>query len=168
MKKLGIVGALLLVVVYLIAQTKPKSAPPKNTASKQTALKSSASKSTTSKSASPAAGLKASVERGGKVYATYCLSCHQADGYGVPRMNPPLVKTKWVLGDKKKLINLVLKGMNEQIEIDGQEYGNVMAPHAFMTDEQIADALTYVRNSFGNKASVVTAAEVKTARANAK
>ena len=109
-------------------------------------------------------GAKASIDRGKTVYATYCLSCHQLDGSGVPRLNPPLKKTKWVLGDKKKLIGIVLNGMDELIEIDGEEYENVMPAQAFLKDDQIADVLTYVRNSFGNKASVVTPAEVKALR----
>jgi len=112
--------------------------------------------------------LKASMDRGKKVYDTYCLSCHMEDGTGVPRMNPTLVKTKWVLGDKKKLAAIILNGMDEEIEIDGQNYSNPMAPLDFLKDEEIADVLTYIRNSFGNKASAVTAAEVKAARATLK
>lgn len=112
--------------------------------------------------------LKASIDRGKKVYDTYCLACHMEDGNGVPRMNPPLVKTKWVLGDKKKLAAVVLNGMDEEIEINGQSYTNPMAPHDFLKDQDIADVLTYIRNSFGNKASAVTAAEVKAARATLK
>jgi mono/diheme cytochrome c family protein len=103
--------------------------------------------------------------RGKKVYETYCLACHMADGGGVPRMNPPLVKTVYVLGDKKRLIGIVLNGMDEPLEIDGETYSNVMAPHNFLKDQEIADVLTYVRNSFGNKASALTAEEVKTVRA---
>ncbi len=113
-------------------------------------------------------GSKETMERGKKLYATYCLSCHQADGSGVPKLNPPLIKTTWVLGDKKKLINVVLNGMDYLIDIYGEEYENVMPAQAFLKDDQIADVLTYVRNSFGNKASVITAAEVKALRGKAK
>lgn len=109
--------------------------------------------------------LTASKQRGKKVYETYCLPCHMEDGGGVPRMNPPLAKTSYVLGDKKALINIVLKGMDQPIEIDGETYTNVMAPHDYLKDQEIADVLTYVRNSFGNKASLVTVAEVKATRA---
>lgn len=109
--------------------------------------------------------IAASKQRGKKVYDLYCLACHQADGGGVPRMNPPLTKTSYVLGDKKALINIVLKGLDEPIEINGETYTNVMAPHDFLKDQEIADVLTYVRNSFGNKASLVSAAEVKVVRA---
>jgi len=98
-----------------------------------------------------------------------CVVVHQADGLGVQRMNPPLVKTKWVLGDKKALATIVLKGLKGgEIEIDGDDFHNPMPPQAAqLTDQQIADALTYVRNSFGNKATAVTVADVKAARAAA-
>lgn len=112
--------------------------------------------------------LTISKQRGKKVYDLYCLACHQADGGGVPRMNPPLSKTTYVLGDKKVLIGIVLKGLDEPIEINGDTYTNIMAPHDFLKDQEIADVLTYVRNSFGNKASLVTAAEVKALRATKK
>lgn len=110
-------------------------------------------------------GLQASMQRGKKVYDTYCLTCHQADGAGVPRMNPPLVKTTYVLGDKKRLINIILKGFNESVEINGDYYDNPMPAQPQLTDQQVADVLTFVRNSFGNKASLITAAEVKAMRA---
>lgn len=109
--------------------------------------------------------MKASMQRGKKVYDTYCLTCHQVDGAGVPRMNPPLIKTTYVLGDKKRLINVILKGLNEEVEINGEYYDNPMPPQPQLTDQQVADVLTYVRNSFGNKGSAVTLAEVKIIRA---
>jgi mono/diheme cytochrome c family protein len=107
---------------------------------------------------------KESIERGKKVYDLYCLSCHMPDGTGVPNLNPPLAKSSWVTGDKKRLINVVLKGLDQQVEIDGEYYSNVMAPHDFLKDQEVADVLTYIRNSFGNKASLLTAAEVKAQR----
>lgn len=113
-------------------------------------------------------GLTASLERGKQVYLAQCLACHMADAGGVPNMNPPLIKTKWILGNKTTLVRVVLKGMTGQVDIDGDTYQNVMAPHSDLTDQQIADVLTYVRNNFGNKASRVTAAEVKAIRAQTK
>ena len=109
--------------------------------------------------------VKASIVRGKELYPQYCLSCHQADGSGVPRMNPPLIKTSYVTGNKKKMIQWVLKGSVENIPIDGEYYSNNMAAQSYLTDVQIADILTYIRNSFGNKASAVTASEVKAVRA---
>lgn len=118
----------------------------------------------------PATGLKAAIARGKTVYENTCLACHQPDGSGVPNMNPPLVKTKWVLGDKKALAKIVLKGLQGgEIEIDGDKFHNPMPPlETVLTDQEIADVLTYVRNNFGNKASLVTVAEVKALRAKLK
>lgn len=113
-------------------------------------------------------GVAASVERGKKIYGQYCLTCHQVDGTGVPNMNPPLVKTSYVLGDKTKLVQVVLKGMQSSTPIDDEYYSNNMPPHNFLKDQEIADVLTFVRNSFGNKASAITAAEVKAIRAKTK
>jgi len=104
-------------------------------------------------------------KRGKGVYTKVCLSCHMEDGGGVPRLNPPLIKTTYVSGDKKKLISIVLNGMTDRIPIDDEYYSNNMASHKDLSDQQIADVLTYIRNSFGNKASIVTIAEVKAVRA---
>lgn len=109
-------------------------------------------------------GLQASITRGKQVYLQQCLACHQVDAGGVPNMNPPLIKTKQVLGNKTALIKIVLNGL-KGVDIDGDSFNGVMAPHPDLTDREIADVLTYVRNSFGNKASAVTAAQVKAVRA---
>ena len=109
-----------------------------------------------------------SKQRGAALYKQYCLTCHQADGSGVPKLNPPLIKTSWVSGEKTKLIKWVLQGSVEKVEIDGENYANNMPAQNYLTDQQIADVLTYVRGSFGNKASAITPTEVKTVRASIK
>ena len=103
-----------------------------------------------------------SLKRGKLVYETVCLACHQSDGGGVPRMNPPLIKTTYVLGDKSRLIKIVLNGLQGgELEVSGENYENPMpAQKDNLTDLQIADVLTYVRNHFGNKAGAVTPAEI--------
>jgi mono/diheme cytochrome c family protein len=106
-----------------------------------------------------------SSKRGQQVYESTCITCHQKDGGGVPHLNPPLIKTEYVLGDKSRLIQIVLKGLNKPIEIEGETYTNVMPAQTQLNDQQIADVLTYVRSNFGNKASAVTVAEVKAERA---
>lgn len=109
---------------------------------------------------------KQSMARGKAIYERVCIACHQADAEGVPRMIPPLTGTKWVLGEKKIMINIVLKGLKGgEIEIDGDSFSNPMPAQAdLMTDQEIADVITYVRNSFGNKASAVKALDVKLQR----
>jgi mono/diheme cytochrome c family protein len=112
-----------------------------------------------------APSMQASVTRGKQVYSQVCLPCHQADAGGVIGMNPPLIKTTYVLGPKTPLIKIILNGMTGTVTINGDDYHNVMAPHSDLSDQQIADVLTYVRNSYGNKASAVTVAQVNAVRA---
>ena len=112
--------------------------------------------------------MAASIKRGQVVYKNVCITCHQADGGGVPNMNPPLIKTEYVLGDKARLAHIVLAGLAEPIEINGDDYKQHMPAQNYLTDQQIADVLTFVRNSFGNKASAVKVAEVQAVRATLK
>ncbi len=107
---------------------------------------------------------KTPVDPGKIVYEKNCLSCHQSDGSGVPGMNPPLSKVSWVTGNKVKLIQTVVQGISTPLEIDGEVYHNPMPSHDILTNQQIADVLTYIRSHFGNSASAVTAAEVKKVR----
>ena len=111
--------------------------------------------------------LKSSIERGKVVFENTCMACHQADGSGVPNLAPPLIKTSFVLGDKTRLINIVLKGLKD-VEIDGESYDNPMPAFDYLSDTEVADVLTYVRNNFTNKASGVKAEEVSTARKSKK
>jgi mono/diheme cytochrome c family protein len=112
---------------------------------------------------------KSALENGKNVYLLHCLACHQTDGGGVPGLNPPVDGSSAVKGnDKAKLIRIVLKGAAGSAEIDGEHYSNIMAPHADLTDQQIADVLTYIRNNWSNKATAVNAAEVKALRAKLK
>ena len=116
----------------------------------------------------PVVTLSSQVAAGKKVYLARCLTCHQVDGLGVQNMNPPLAGTTYVVGDKTRLIKIVLNGFNERVEIEGDIYNNPMPAQNTLTDQEIADVLTYVRNSFGNKASAINASEVKKVRATAK
>ncbi|HVG17281.1 MAG TPA: c-type cytochrome, partial [Chitinophagaceae bacterium] len=99
----------------------------------------------------------------------FCTTCHQPDGKGLPASGfPPLNGNNWVNGSSDRLIKLVLKGMYGPIEVAGKNYpGQVpMTPFGSMLkDDEIAAVITYVRNSFGNNASPVTAAKVKQVRA---
>lgn len=116
------------------------------------------------------ASLKASIEKGKTVYVQRCMVCHQQDGGGVPHLNPPLDGTSTVKGkDKTRLITIILKGMTDRVEIEGEYYSNNMASHADLSDQQIADVLNYIRNNWSNKVPTpVTPAEVKSVRAKTK
>ena len=102
--------------------------------------------------------------KGKKIYETRCLVCHQADGGGVPNMNAPLDGATNVVGNNvARLVRIVKGGYNEKIALDGYYYNNVMTPNPDFKDEDIANVLSYVRNSWGNKASKITVAQVKAA-----
>nr|WP_236668856.1 cytochrome c [Hymenobacter rubidus] len=113
------------------------------------------------------AASSAAVLKGKSIYTQNCLTCHQADGLGVDGLNPPLAKTDYVLGDKTRLIGVLLNGL-KGVDINGEEYHGVMPAQTYLNDQQMADVLTYIRNGFGNKASAVTVAEVKAVRTGAK
>ena len=76
--------------------------------------------------------------------------------------------TSFVAGSKTKLIRIVLKGLDSHEEIDGDTYTNTMPPLNYLKDQQISDVLTFVRNSFGNKATAITPGDVKYVRARTK
>lgn len=105
---------------------------------------------------------------GEKVFKKYCASCHQLDGGGVPHLAPPLIGTRYVLGDKPQLIHIVLHGFNEDVEIEGDHFSNPMPPFNKLSDKDIASVLTYVRSSFGNHATSISAADVKAVRTSGK
>ena len=99
---------------------------------------------------------------GKKVYETRCLVCHQADGGGVPNMNAPLDGSSNVVGnDIARLVKIIRNGYNERVALDGYYYSNAMTANPDLKDAAIADVLTYIRNSWSNKASVVTIAQVQ-------
>ena len=101
---------------------------------------------------------------GAQVYQTYCVSCHQYNGKGDGDRFPPLDSSEWVNSDKKKLIDVVLNGLNKPIKVKGKPYSSVMPQHSFLRDEDIAEVLTYVRQQFNNNDNLVSADEVKKRR----
>ncbi|MBM3401243.1 MAG: c-type cytochrome [Bacteroidetes bacterium] len=109
--------------------------------------------------------------KGKAIYARdgFCNTCHQSDGKGLESSGfPPLAGTKWVTGSEERLIKLVLKGLYGPIEVLEKKYPRQvpMTPFAGMlNDDEVAAVLTYVRNSFGNKASAISSEKVKLTRA---
>ena len=120
-------------------------------------------------SESAEAEIENQIEHPGKeVYDAVCLACHMADGSGVPGMHPPLIETEWVSGDKERLIDLVLNGMSGKIKVDGETYNSIMPAHSHLSDQQIANVLSYIRTSFGNNSSPISKEEVAKVRNSAK
>jgi mono/diheme cytochrome c family protein len=111
----------------------------------------------------------ASAARGKTVYLQRCMVCHQADGGGVPKLNAPLDASSAVNGsDVSKLIKYIVKGFADRVEIDGELYSNAMPAAADLTDQQIADVLTFIRSNWSNKAGSVTTLQVKQTRSKLK
>ena len=108
------------------------------------------------------------VAGGEKIFKVYCATCHQRDGKGASGRFPPLAGTDWVTGDKKRLIGILLNGLEGSIVVNGETYINAMPQHSFLKDHEIANVLTYIRQNFGNKASEVTPEEVRQVRNNNK
>lgn len=105
---------------------------------------------------------------GALIFNKYCASCHMADGKGVADVFPPLTKNSWIEGDPSRLVNILLLGLSEPIMVNGKKYDQEMPPHKFLTDQEIADVLTYIRGSFGNQAGPIQKAQVSKMRAGQK
>lgn len=121
--------------------------------------------------AAPAAAgafVKASDEqmkRGAAVYARTCIACHQPTGLGLPPVFPPLANAPIAVGNPELPVKFILQGLMGPITVNGMTYNSMMPPVVGVTDEDIADVLTYVRQSFGNQGNPVSAAQVKAVRA---
>lgn len=104
--------------------------------------------------------LKASIERGGLVYTDFCMQCHIANGKGVPGNFPPLAGSNWLKEKRTESIRGVKYGQKGEIEVNGVSYNGVMMPMG-LSDEEVADVMNYVMNSWGNtQDKMVTEAEV--------
>ena len=106
---------------------------------------------------------------GAEVYRreAHCITCHQADGQGLPAAQfPSIAKSPWVNGDPKRLVRIILHGLMGPIEVNGTQYPGQVPMTAFkgLSDREIAGVATYVRNSFGNKGTAVTPAQVAAER----
>ena len=111
----------------------------------------------------PKFDLKSSVSRGKELFVTYCITCHLEQGEGIEGVYPPLAKSDYLMADKNRSIQQVLKGITGEIKVKGKTY-NMEMIGLNLTDDQVSDVLNYVRNSFGNKGEAVTPENVKAIR----
>jgi mono/diheme cytochrome c family protein len=101
---------------------------------------------------------------GQALYKKHCLACHQADGGGVPNMQPAIVGGTWVKGDARAMALFVMTGGFDSAARKDSANGNVMPPFRQLADEDLAAILTYVRQKFGDGSSPVSAADIAAAR----
>ncbi len=104
------------------------------------------------------------IERGKGVFMQTCFVCHQMEGQGIPGQIPPLAKSDYLMADRERAIRIVLQGMTGEVEVNGKKYNGVMTPLNNLSDHEIANVLTYVRNNFGNSGDAVKADEVRRIR----
>ncbi len=105
------------------------------------------------------------MKRGAAVYARTCIACHQPTGMGLPPVFPPLANAPIVVGNPELPVKFILQGLMGPITVNGMTYSSMMPPVAGVSDGDIADVLTYVRQSFGNQGNPVTVDQVKAIRA---
>ncbi|MEO6001939.1 MAG: copper-containing nitrite reductase [Opitutus sp.] len=106
------------------------------------------------------------MERGNKVFLTTCFACHLATGEGIPGVFPPLAASDFLNADKDRAVRIVMKGLSGPITVNGKSYNNIMPPQAQLNETEIADVVTYVLNSWGNKGGTVSPDDVKRARSD--
>ncbi len=107
----------------------------------------------------PIVGLQAKIEAGKVVYTRVCQACHQAEGQGIPGAFPPLANSDYLNSDVDRAIAVVIHGLSGPIEVNGERYDAVM-PKLDLSDEEIANTITYVLNSWGNSGGEVTEEQV--------
>lgn len=98
------------------------------------------------------------------LYNKHCLACHQADGGGVPNMQPAIIGGTWVKGDARALALFVLSGGFDSASRKESDVGNVMPPFRQLADDELAAILTFIRQKFGDGSPPVSAADVAEAR----
>ena len=111
--------------------------------------------------------LEEQVKAGQQLFAGTCSVCHQADGAGLAGVFPPRAKSDFLAADVKRAANVVLKGLSGKVTVNGHEYNSVMPPMNQLNDDEVANILSYVLNSWGNPGGRVTKDEVKAQRAAA-
>jgi len=104
--------------------------------------------------------LTESIKRGAELYTDFCMMCHMTDGKGTPKVFPPLAGSDWLINKRKESIHAIKYGLNGAITVNGATYNSAMTSLG-LEDEEIADILNYVMNSWGNtQDKMVTAKEV--------
>ena len=105
------------------------------------------------------------VKAGQQLFGGTCSVCHQANGEGLSGVFPPLAKSDYLAKDPKSAIGVVLRGLSGKVNVNGKEYNSVMPPMNQLNDDEVANILTYVLNTWSNPGGRITADDVKKVRA---
>ena len=107
------------------------------------------------------------IAKGKAVYMQTCFVCHQVNGEGIPAQIPPLAKSDYLMADKYRAVRNILFGQTGEVVVNGKTYNGTMIPLNYLSDEDVANVVTYVVNSFGNSGDVVKVEEVRRIRSEA-
>lgn len=106
----------------------------------------------------------ARIERGEGVYARHCSACHQVTGQGLAGAFPPLAASDYLLADPERAASIVVGGKSGEITVNGKTYNAVMPAMGYLSDQEVADAVTYTLNAWGNDGGEIAVAQVAAAR----
>jgi len=113
--------------------------------------------------------LQAQMQKGQQVYMQTCFACHLPDGKGIPNVFPPLANSDYLQADRDRAIRVVLKGLTGPVTVNGVAYNSAMPPQeALLTEQQVADVMTFVTNSWGNQAPATTVDDVRRVKSEAR
>ncbi len=147
--------------VYLGAQAEEGS----DSAKREAELKKQIAAEMTSNPTIAGLSKEMQIEKGKQVYMGLCFACHQPDGKGLPGAFPPLAGSDFLQADRERAVRIVLKGLTGPVTVSGQTINSIMPPQeAVLTDAQIANVLTFVFNTWGNKGDAFTTEQVKAIR----
>jgi nitrite reductase (NO-forming) len=114
----------------------------------------------------PAANTAERIARGQRTYTNICAACHQPGGTGLANAFPPLAASDYLNADKRRAIAAVLQGLTGPITVNGTTYNSAM-PALGLSDEEVANVLTYVYSQWNNSGQDVTPSEVSAVRGTA-
>lgn len=104
--------------------------------------------------------LAKSKERGKQIYEELCVTCHLAEGTGMEGVFPPLANSDYLVKNKERSIHAIKFGQEGEITVNGTVYNNVM-PAQGLSDQEVADVMNYIQNSWGNKGKYVSVKDVE-------
>src|SRR3569833_771684 len=97
---------------------------------------------------------------GAQVYTTHCQNCHGAHGDGLVSLILSLTDTVYFKTNKAKLACAIREGMKDPVIVGGKALANVM-PQQDLTPLELAEVITYIQNSFGNKMGLTAGDQVQ-------
>jgi nitrite reductase (NO-forming) len=108
----------------------------------------------------PAKSFAEQMKYGKTIYGQTCIACHQAEGQGIQNAFPPLAESDYLNADVNRAIDIVLHGKTGEMTVNGKKYNSIMTKQ-MISQEEVANVLTYVYNSWGNNKTIVTPEMVK-------